>query len=79
MARGMVQLANDRPGEALAALRTAVVRRHGADDLLGNLAGEQKTGDPARALQRMEELERRMPGSESHRCGLAEAFAPRVN
>ena len=52
VARGMVQLANNSPAEALTALRMAVVRGDTAPVTLLNLAlAQQKAGDPERALR----------------------------
>lgn len=62
VARGIMQLANEHPAEALTALRSAVVLGDKAPATLLNLAlAEQKTGDLANALRQMEELERRLP------------------
>ncbi len=75
VARGMVQLANDHPAEALTALRLAVEQGDTAPTTLLNLAlAEQKTGDMAHALRRMEELERRMPGWDEPPLRRAEAL-----
>ncbi len=75
VARGMVQLANDRPSEALTALRTAVARGDTAPTTLLNLAlAEQKSGDLTCALCRMEELERRIPDWDEPPLRIAEAL-----
>ena len=75
VARGMVQLANDHPAEALTALRRAVDFGDTAPTTLLNLAlAEQKTGHLAPALHRMEELERRMPDWDEPPLRRAEAL-----
>jgi tetratricopeptide (TPR) repeat protein len=75
VARGMVQLANDQPAEALAALRLAVALGDTAPITLLNLAlAEQKTGDLAHALDRMEDLERRIPEWDEPPLRIAEAL-----
>jgi predicted O-linked N-acetylglucosamine transferase (SPINDLY family) len=75
VARGMVQLAKDCPAEALTALRLAVALGNNAPTTLLNLAlAEQKTGDHATALRRIEELERRVPDWDEPPLRLAEAL-----
>jgi predicted O-linked N-acetylglucosamine transferase (SPINDLY family) len=75
VARGMVQLANDHPAEALAALRLAVSLGDTAPTTLLNLAlAEQKTGDLTHALDRMEKLERSMPDWDEPPLRRAEAL-----
>ncbi len=74
-ARGMVQLANDHPAEALTALRMAIALGDAAPATLLNLAlAEQKTGDLARALLLMQEVERRLPAWDEPPLRLAEAL-----
>jgi predicted O-linked N-acetylglucosamine transferase (SPINDLY family) len=75
VARGMVQLANDNPAEALADLRMAAALGDAAPTTLLNLAlAEQKAGDPGYALRLMEELERRLPNWDEPPLRLAEAL-----
>lgn len=75
VARGMVQLANNNPAEALTALRMAVVRGDTAPVTLLNLAlAQQKAGDPERALRLMEALERRVPEWDEPPLRIAEAL-----
>jgi protein O-GlcNAc transferase len=75
VARGMVQLANNHPAEALTALRMAVVRGDTAPATLLNLAlAQEKTGDPERALGLMEALERRLPEWDEPPLRIAEAL-----
>ena len=72
-ALGMVQLANHRHTEALAALRMAVALGDTAPATLLNLAlAEQQTGDPAGALRRMEALARQLPEWDEPPLRLAE-------
>jgi protein O-GlcNAc transferase len=74
-ARGMVQLANCRPVDALSALRMAVAMGDVAPATVLNLAlAEEKAGDLPRALQLMEELEHRLPGWDEPPLRLAEAL-----
>jgi predicted O-linked N-acetylglucosamine transferase (SPINDLY family) len=62
VARGMVQLANHLPAEALPSLRMAVALGDTMPTTLLNLAlAEQQAGDAARATRLMEGLERRLP------------------
>jgi predicted O-linked N-acetylglucosamine transferase (SPINDLY family) len=73
--RGMVELANDHPAEALSALRLAVALGDTAPTTLLNLAlAEQKTGDLAQALHRIEELEHHTPGWDEPPLRRAEAL-----
>ncbi len=75
VARGMVQLANHHPAEALTALRMAVALGDTAPPTLLNLAlAEAKTGDPASALRLMEAQERRLPEWDEPPLRLAEAL-----
>ena len=74
-ALGMVQLANNRPSDALTALRTAVSLGDAAPVTLLNLAlAEQQAGDPERARRMMEELERQCPEWDEPPLRLAEAL-----
>jgi len=75
VARGMVQLANDHPAEALTALRMAVALGDTMPATLLNLAlAEDKAGDPARATHLMEALERHLPTWDEPPLRLAEAL-----
>ena len=75
VARGMVQLANDHPAEALTALRMAVALGDTMPETLLNLAlAEDKAGDPARALNLMEALERHLPAWDEPPLRLAETL-----
>jgi protein O-GlcNAc transferase len=61
-ARGMVLLANDRPAEALSALRTAVGLGDNSPPTLLNMAlAEQGAGSLKRAVRLMYRLEQRLP------------------
>jgi protein O-GlcNAc transferase len=72
-ARGMVLLANDRPAEALVALRTAVVLGDVSPSTVLNLAlAEQKGGDAERAEQLMRDLEQQLPDWDEPALRLAE-------
>ncbi len=75
VARGMVQLANAHPAEALTALRMAVALGDTMPATLLNLAlAEDKAGDPARATHLMEALERHLPAWDEPPLRLAEAL-----
>ncbi len=75
VARGMVQLANDHPAEALTALRTAVALGDTMPATLLNLAlAEDKAGDPARARHLMEALEHHLPEWDEPPLRLAESL-----
>ena len=63
VASGIVQLANQRPAQALVALRTAVALGETAPATLLNLAlAELQAGDTARAFRLMQGLEQHLPG-----------------
>jgi protein O-GlcNAc transferase len=75
VARGMVQLANNHPAEALTALQMAVALGETAPPALLNLAlAQEKTGDVVHALQLMETLERHLPDWDEPPLRLAEAL-----
>src|SRR5689334_22623043 len=66
---------NDHPTEALSALRIAIALGDTAPTTLLNLAlAEQKNGDLAGALCRMEELERQIPDWDEPPLRIAEAL-----
>jgi predicted O-linked N-acetylglucosamine transferase (SPINDLY family) len=75
VARGIVQLANHDPVEALSALRMAVARGETKPTTLLNLAlAELQAGDATRALCLMAELEQRLPEWDEPPLRLAEAL-----
>ena len=75
VARGMVQLANHRPTEALSSLRMAVALGDTLPATLLNLAlAEQQAGDPTRAMRLMEALEQRLPDWDEPPLRRAEAL-----
>jgi tetratricopeptide (TPR) repeat protein len=66
--RGMVQLANHRPEQALPVLRQAVALGDTRPPTLLNLAlAEQQAGDTAHAFRLMQELERLLPDWDERR------------
>jgi protein O-GlcNAc transferase len=72
-ARGRAMLANDRPVEALTALRAAIDLGDDSPETLLNLAlAEQKGGDHDRAVRLMQELEQRLPNWDEPALRLAE-------
>ena len=75
VARGMVQLANDHPAEALSALRTAVALGDTMPATLLNLAmAEEQAGDAARAMRLMEAWSSACPTGTNRRCGWPKAL-----
>ncbi len=75
VARGMVQLANHLPTEALSSLRVAVALGDVAPTTLLNLAlAEMQAGDTARAFRLMEGLEQRLPDWDEPPLRRAEAL-----
>lgn len=75
VARGMVQLANHLPTEALSSLRMAVARGDTMPPTLLNLAmAEQQAGDAARATRLMESLAQRLPDWDEPPLRQAEAL-----
>lgn len=73
--RGMVQLANHRPEQALPALRQAVALGDTRPPTLLNLAlAEQQAGDAAHAFRLMQELERLLPDWDEPPLRRAEAL-----
>src|SRR5438094_455503 len=77
-ARGMIELANRRPSEALTALRMAIALGDASPAAVLNLAlAEDGVGDPARALRLMETLEQRLPEWDEPPLRLAEAHRVR--
>ena len=75
VASGIVQLANQRPAQALVALRTAVALGETAPATLLNLAlAELQAGDTARAFRLMQGLEQHLPGWDEPPLRLAEAL-----
>jgi protein O-GlcNAc transferase len=73
--RGMVQLANHRPAEALPALRMAVLLGETTAPTMLNLAlAEHQAGDAARAFRLMHALEQQLPAWDEPPLRLAEAM-----
>jgi protein O-GlcNAc transferase len=73
--RGMVQLANHRPEQALTALRQAVALGDTRPPTLLNLAlAEQQAGDAAHAFRLIKELERLLPDWDEPPLRRAEAL-----
>jgi protein O-GlcNAc transferase len=73
--RGMVQLANHRPEQALPVLRQAVALGDTRPPTLLNLAlAEQQAGDTAHAFRLMQELERLLPDWDEPPLRRAEAL-----
>ena len=74
-ATGVAQLANNRPEQALPALRAAVALGRATPATWLNLAlAERQAGNVARAFRLMEELERLLPEWDEPPLRLAEAF-----
>jgi predicted O-linked N-acetylglucosamine transferase (SPINDLY family) len=74
-ARGIVQLANRRPDDALSSLRTAVALGDTTPTTVLNLAlAELQAGDAAHAIRLMEALASRLPEWDEPTLRLAEAY-----
>ena len=77
-ALGMVLFAENRPADALAALRDAAILGDSSPPTLLNLAiAEDRAGDAARASGLMQELERRLPDWDEPPLRLAESLRAR--